>query len=101
MRGDQMHLLSLSYHFPILWLERGYETLPIFLWRLHGVVYSDVGAAFFGKLGWDRFKASLGAELRVDGVLGYYLPFTLQLGYAYGFMEGADNRVYFLLNNPI
>lgn len=101
MHGDQMHLLTVAYRFPLVWFERGYQTLPVFLWRLHGLIYSDVGAAFFGRLSPDRFRASLGAEVRLDGLLGYYVPFTVQLGYAYGFMEGADNRVYFLLNNPL
>lgn len=101
MYGNQLHALTVEYRFPILWLERGYETLPLFLWRLHGAVYSDTGAAFFGDLNISRFKTSVGGELRLDGLLGYYLPFTLQLGYAHGFMEGADRRVYFLLNNPL
>jgi hypothetical protein len=101
MYGDQLHLLSLEYQFPIIFLERGYVTLPAYLWRLHGEVYSDIGSAFFGKLSLDSFKASLGAELRLDGLLGYFLPFTLQVGYAYGFMAGAANSVYVLLNNPM
>lgn len=99
--GDQMHVLNIEYRFPIVWIERGYETVPFYLWRLHGAVYSDVGAAFFGKLTADKIAASVGGELRLDGTLGYYLPFMFQLGYAHGFMEGADHRVYFLLNNPL
>ena len=69
--------------------------------RLHGAVYSDIGTALFGRLALDQIKASLGGELRLDGLLGYFLPFTLQLGYAHGFMEGATHQVYFLLNNPL
>jgi hypothetical protein len=99
--GDQMHVLNLEYRFPLLWIERGYETLPGFLWRLHGALYSDVGSAFFGPFSLDKLNASVGGELRLDGSLGYYLPFMLQLGYAHGFMDGADQRVYFLLNNPL
>ncbi len=99
--GDQYHVLNLEYRFPLLWLERGYDSLPFYLWRLHGAVYSDVGGAFFGTISQDKLKASLGAELRLDGSLGYYLPFMLQLGYAHGFMDGADNGFYFLLNNPL
>lgn len=100
MHGDKMHLFSVAYHFPIAYLERGYQTLPFYLFRLHGVFYSDAGTAYFGKPSWDQVKVSVGGELRLDGLLFYYLPFTLQLGYAHGFMEGADSRVYFLLNNP-
>lgn len=99
--GDQYHVLNVEYRFPIVWLERGYEALPFYLWRLHGAVYSDIGGAFFGKIAPDKFKASVGGELRLDGYLGYYLPFMLQLGYAHGFMDGADSGFYFLLNNPL
>lgn len=99
--GDQLHALSAEYRFPIAWLERGYETLPLFFYRLHAAVYTDAGAAFFGRLAADQIKVSVGGEIRLDGLLGYYLPFMLQLGYAHGFMDGADSRVYFLLNNPL
>jgi outer membrane protein assembly factor BamA len=99
--GDQMHVLNVEYRFPIVWIERGYLTLPAYLTRLHAAVYTDVGAAVVGKLTTDQIKASVGGELRLDGLLGYYLPFTLQLGYAHGFMDGATHQVYFLLNNPL
>lgn len=99
--GDQYHVANIEYRFPLLWLERGYDTLPFYLWRLHGAIYSDVGGAFFGPFSFEKIKASIGAELRLDGSLGYYLPFMLQLGYAHGFMEGAQNGFYFLLNNPL
>jgi len=99
--GDQYHVLNIEYRFPLLWLERGYDALPFYLWRLHGAVYSDVGGAFFGTISQDKIKASVGGELRLDGSLGYYLPFMIQLGYAHGFMDGADNGFYFLLNNPL
>ena len=39
--GDQYHVLNMEYRFPIVWLERGYDALPFYLWRLHGAVYSD------------------------------------------------------------
>lgn len=99
--GDQYHVLNVEYRFPIVWLERGYDTLPFYLWRLHGAVYSDVGGAFFGTIDSDKIKASVGGELRLDGSLGHYLPFMFQLGYAHGFMSNADSGVYFLLNNPL
>ena len=96
-----MHVVNIEYRFPIMWIERGYQTLPAFFTRLHGAVYTDVGTAVTGKLTPDQVKTSLGGELRLDGILGYFLPFTLQLGYAHGFMEGATHQVYFLLNNPL
>ena len=99
--GDQRHVINLEYRFPILWIERGYGTLPGFLTRLHGAIYSDIGTALFGRLALDQIKTSLGGELRLDGLLGYFLPFTLQLGYAHGFQDGATHQVYVLINNPL
>ncbi len=99
--GDQRHVINLEYRFPILWIERGYGTLPGFLTRLHGAIYSDIGTALFGRLTLEQVKTSLGGELRLDGLLGYFLPFTLQLGYAHGFQDGATHQVYVLINNPL
>lgn len=99
--GDQYHVANLEYRFPIVWIERGYDTLPFYLWRLHAAVYSDLGSAFFGPFSLDKIKASVGAEIRLDGSLGYFLPFMIQVGYAHGFMDGAQSGVYFLLNNPL
>ena len=99
--GDQLHVVNIEYRFPIMWIERGYQTLPAFFTRLHAAFYTDIGTAVVGKLTLDQVKTSLGGEVRLDGILGYFLPFTLQLGYAHGFMDGANHQVYFLLNNPL
>ena len=67
--GDQMHVLNLEYRFPLLWIERGYETLPGFPWRLHGAAYSDIGTAFLPVF-LDKFNVAFYGELRLDGKSG-------------------------------
>ncbi len=100
--GNQAHLLSVEYRFPIWWMERGYDTLPIYLQKLHGAIYSDAGTAFFDKPTLAAIKASLGAELLLSGTLAdAFFPFTLHLGYVYGFMSGANGGVYFLLDSHL
>ena len=97
--GPQFHVLNAEYRFPIWWIERGYDTFPIYLRRLHGAVFADFGGAFSAfdpKL----LKLGVGAEVRLELYLFWYFPAALQLGYAHGFMEGGENQVYFLLNNP-
>jgi len=34
--GDQYHLLSVEYRSPLLWIERGSATFPIYVRRVHG-----------------------------------------------------------------
>lgn len=104
--GNEFHVLNAEYRFPILWIERGYSTFPVYFKRLHGVVYADFGNAFSG--GWtgsratklEDWKAGAGGELRLDLNFFYYFGATLQLGYAHGFMKDGIDQVYFLLNNP-
>ena len=98
--GDQRHVVSSRYRFPIPVDQRGYGTLPGFLTHLRRAVYSDIGTALFGKLALDQVKASLGGELRLDGLLGYVLPFTLPAATP-GFMEGPPIRSTSCWNNPV
>ncbi len=98
--GDQFHVINLEYRFPIAWIEHGFQTLPLYLQRLHGRIFADYGGAFFGTVGLDKFKLGLGAEAILELTYAWYFPAALQLGYAHGFGSAGKNQVYFLLNNP-
>ncbi len=87
--GDAFHgtayaLGSVEYRFPILDIDRGAWTLPLYLRRLHGAVYTDVGDAFTFRRGDFHLHAGAGAELRAEVVLGWILPTDLRLGCARG-----------------
>jgi hypothetical protein len=92
--GTQYHLLQAEYRFPIWRINRGVLTLPVYLNRLSGTVFTDVGDAFFGALDLGRFRVGVGGELLLDFTLGYVLGFTLRVGYARGLMEGGIDQVY-------
>lgn len=98
--GNQFHVLNVEYRFPIVWIERGYNTLPIYFRRLHGRVFVDYGGAFTGPIALDKLKLGVGAELLLELTYLYYFSAALQLGYARGVDAGGGNHVYFLLNNP-
>jgi hypothetical protein len=83
-RGEAYELGTAEYRFPILDIEAGAWTLPVFLRRLHGAVYSDVGDAFTPGNHDYKLHAGAGAELRAEVVLGYILPTDLRLGCARG-----------------
>ncbi len=98
--GDQFHVVNAEYRFPIAWIERGLETFPLYLRRLHGNLFVDYGGAFNGGFSFDKLKVGVGAEAILELSYAYYFNAALQLGYARGFEKGGGNQVYFLLNSP-
>lgn len=95
--GDQYHLANFEYRFPVWRIEEGLSTLPAFLDDLSGALFADYGGAFFGDFDLDKLKLGLGAELRLGFILGYALPYTLRVGYAYGVHEPGLHHLYGVL----
>lgn len=102
MRGDHVYVGSVEYRFPLLLVERGILTAPLWLRSVSAVVFAEAGqvfdtATYAGYGGrpegftafWGNTRPSVGAELVGDIVLGWGGVFTGRVGYAYGFGEGA------------
>jgi hypothetical protein len=98
--GDQMHVLNAEYRFPIAWIEWGYQTLPLYLRRVHAKAFADYGGAFTGPFSFDKMHLGVGGEVILELVYAWFFPAALQLGYAHGFDKLGGDQVYFLLNNP-
>jgi hypothetical protein len=85
--GTAYNLLNLEYRFPLLYADRGLSTLPVFLRTLSGVLFFDYGGAYDAV---DRehplkvFHGSLGAELWVDAITGYFIQSNVRFGLARG-----------------
>src|SRR6185312_3881762 len=60
--GDQFHVLNVEYRFPIAWIQRGFQTFPLFLQRVHGRLFVDYGGAFSGAFSFDKLKVGVGGE---------------------------------------
>lgn len=94
-RGQRMALASLEYRFPLLNIERGIRTWPLFLRRLHGTLFADSGNA------WDRhtrikdFKTGVGGEIKLDMKVAYHGRLPLRVGVAYGLDDQGELTVYF------
>lgn len=97
--GDQYHLLNAEYRLPVLDIERGFSTLPLYFTHLHVSAFVDVGNAFFGEMDFGELRVGVGAEVMVEAVFGYFLPATFRVGYARGLMEDGGNQFHFLLGN--
>lgn len=99
-RGLRFQLVQLEYRFPIVRIQRGVQTLPVFINRLHALVFADYGDAYSTRIDLSTFRVGVGAELLLDFTVGYFLPFTLRLGFAYGAQERGGPRLYFHLGRP-
>jgi hypothetical protein len=97
--GRSYALGNVEYRFPIVNLDRGPSTLPIFLNRISGNVFVDYGSAF-DLLDTAKFKTGTGAELWFDSTLGYVASFTFRLGFATGLASGGIDKLYFVAAVP-
>ncbi len=97
--GRSYTLGNLEYRFPIVNVDRGPSTLPLYLNRITGTVFFDYGSAFdvFSEA---RFKSGTGAELWFDTTLGYIAAFTFRIGYARGLASGGIDKTYFVAAVP-
>lgn len=94
--GDQFHLVNGEYVFPIAYVHRGLGTLPLYLGRVYGLVFADVGTATRGALTDALWSAGVGAEVRATFDLFYGSALTLRLGFGQGVTEGGETQVYFV-----
>lgn len=84
LRGPQYLLANAEYRFPLLWLDWGHSTLPLFFERIHGALFVDAATTFEPNPSGQHTLVGLGGELRVDLTAGYYMPQSFRLGVARG-----------------
>ena len=83
-QGSKYLVSSLQWRFPLLDLEHGFSTTPLYFRRLKGRAFLDYGSAYSGYLADVEPLVGAGGELIVTAVFGYYLGGDLRLGYARG-----------------
>jgi hypothetical protein len=90
--GSHLVLLQSEYRFPLLWVDHGLATLPVFLRGFSGAFGADYGTAFYqfdSQHPWRPFRLGLSAELWSSLVFGYGINVQLALGYSRGTGNGA------------
>ncbi|HET6438222.1 MAG TPA: BamA/TamA family outer membrane protein [Anaeromyxobacter sp.] len=94
LEGTGFALANAELRFPIASPEFGHTTWPIFLRRVHGAVFADLGDAFdlpgnlpFAghRFAFDQLRLGAGAELRLELALGYFAVTDLRLGAGHAF----------------
>ncbi|HEX8791314.1 MAG TPA: hypothetical protein VF765_10230 [Polyangiaceae bacterium] len=97
--GNYIGIFNAEYRFPIVNVDRGLSTLPVFLNRINGNVFIDEGSAFSDPHK-AMFLTGVGGELWFDFMLGYVLSFEFRLGYAKGLSTDGIDKVYFVAAVP-
>ena len=100
-RGSEYTLLNAEYRFPLLELDRGISSLPLFVQKLSGTLFADYGGAYETvdpDAPLDVMHLGLGGELWFSLTLGYRFAATLRLGIARGMDDEAPDgpRTYFV-----
>ena len=80
MYADDILSASAEYRFPVAEVQRGWELWPIFFQRLHACVFTD--GALLSQPGTERHRLSVGAEIRMDAILGSLFQFRFRAGLA-------------------
>jgi hypothetical protein len=81
--GTHAAVVNIDYRVPLMRLEHGAGTFPLFARTLHGALFADAGHAWESTFRRRDVQVSLGAELSLDAVIGYSLPLTLTTGAAW------------------
>ena len=97
--GRSNALFNAEYRFPIVDVDRGLSTLPVFLQRISGAAFVDYGSAF-NELETAKFKTGVGGELAFDTTLAHVVGFIFRLGYARGLASGGLDKLYFVAAVP-
>tara|TARA_R110002073_G_scaffold257750_5_gene420646 strand:+ start:44359 stop:47250 length:2892 start_codon:yes stop_codon:yes gene_type:complete len=99
--GTQMHLANVEYRQELWNIETGLETLPFYFKKLHVAGLFDAGNATDSDFDVRDLKASFGVSMRLNFLLGYFIPGSLDIGYARGLGDEGINEMWTLLTGSI
>lgn len=95
LSGRSYALANAEYRFPLWNVDRGVGAYPVFLKRLTGTVFTDLGTAFT-RTREASLRGGSGAELWVDTTGGYFVDLLLRIGFARGWSDDGLWQSYFL-----
>ena len=98
--GRSAAVANLDYRFPLMRVDRGVGTWPVFVRALHGALFSDAGNAWTSTFTRADVRVSLGGELSLDTVLGYVLPLTFTGGVTWVSHDRGAGRVRRTTSSP-
>jgi len=92
--GSRFQVWTAGYRFPILRLDKGASTVPVFLRRIKGELFADAGGAFNDVLADADLRTSIGARVQLGTQFFYLSRGSLFAGFARGLSEGGINEFF-------
>ncbi len=90
--GSHLVLLNADYRFPIVRPQRGAGAWPLFLHTLHASAFGDAGQVWTNSRRATVMTTSVGGELSMDIVAGFFFPMTATAGAAWGRDPRGETR---------
>lgn len=90
--GHRAAVINVDYRVPIVHVERGAGTVPMFLRAMHAAVFIDAGNAWSDRFRSDDIRCALGAELSTDTIVGYSALLTFSAGASWRRGPDPDER---------
>ena len=78
LRGESQQLFSAEYRAPLVRIEHGYSTFPLYFRRLWGAAFVDSGNAFNGPFRPADLKTDVGVEVTLQFNVAYYVESQLK-----------------------
>lgn len=91
--GERLVRETVEWRFPLALPEWAPGTLPLFLEKLHGAVFTETAQSRRRPAGWKHVWGG-GAEVGLDLVAGYFLPLTVRVGVARGLGDRGEGQLY-------
>ncbi len=98
--GNYYALLNTEYRFPIVNVDRGISTLPVFLSTESRARSSSTTEVRSTKAWRPSSRRESAEKLWFDTTFGYFVDFTFRAGYAMGLASGGINKPYFVAAFP-
>jgi Tol biopolymer transport system component len=109
-RGTGVAAAYVEYRFPLLQIDHGLWTLPVYFERVHAAVFAEGGNTFSDlDRAWARLRGGrlgAGGEVRADLSLGWAFPLTFRVGVATpvierGLLRSAAPQLYLSFGSAI
>jgi hypothetical protein len=90
--GSHIAVMNLEYRLPLLRVERGLGTWPVFLRTVFATAFFDLGKTWTVDFSRQAFARSAGAEIAANVRLVYDLPLTVAVGVAWPHQQTGVTR---------
>lgn len=99
LTGLNIIVETLEFRFPVVTLDTGLSTFPLFFQKIHASIFYDLGSAWNSSFKKRKAKDSAGIEIKFDSTIFYGYNITFTFGMAQGLKTDGIFEYYIMLGN--